>query len=92
MKLVLQAMADVGAKKICFTDSIGSYGTSAPRRGATARWLTENPTQDPGSDYGLQKRAVRELLSDFQYVSLEILAHFNASPAKTVFLCHFQLP
>ena len=73
MKLVLQAMRDVGASKICFTDSIGSYGTSAPRRGATARWLTENPTQDPGSDYGLQKRAVRELLSEFACGNFDII-------------------
>lgn len=38
--------------KICFSDSIGSYGLKAPREGATADWLVENPTQDPGSDYG----------------------------------------
>jgi len=38
--------------KICFSDSIGSYGRSAPRNEATADWLVENPTQDPGSDYG----------------------------------------
>ena len=62
---VLDAMKEVGARRICFTDSIGSYGASAPRSGATARWLTENPTQDPGSDYGLQKRGCRELMKSF---------------------------
>ena len=37
--------SQVGARRICFTDSIGSFGADAPRRGATARWLTENPEQ-----------------------------------------------
>merc|ERR1719382_1109689 len=30
-----------------------------------ARWLTENPVQDPVSDYGRQKRGVRRLLKEF---------------------------
>ena len=50
MRNVLDAMVNVGARRICFTDSIGSFGADAPRRGTTARWLTENPGQDPGSD------------------------------------------
>jgi len=29
--------------KICFSDSIGSYGRSAPRENATADWLVANP-------------------------------------------------
>ena len=62
MSKVLDAMNSVGARRICFTDSIGSFGSEAPRQAATARWLTENPTQDPGSDYGLQKRGCRELM------------------------------
>merc|ERR1719174_1879525 len=37
----------------------------APRRGATARWLTYNPDQDPGSDYGRQKRGCRDLMAKF---------------------------
>ena len=45
MANVLHAMAQVGARRICFTDSIGSFGADAPRRGATARWLIENPAQ-----------------------------------------------
>ena len=65
MQNVLHAMAEVGARKICFTDSIGSFGGTAPRTHATARWLHENPSQDPGSDYGRQKRACRELMSRF---------------------------
>lgn len=65
MENVLAAMAEVGARRICFTDSIGSFGSESPRRNATARWLTENPTQDPGSDYGRQKRGCRELMSEF---------------------------
>eukprot|EP00658_Telonema_sp_P-2_P056003 TRINITY_DN44501_c0_g1_i1.p1 TRINITY_DN44501_c0_g1~~TRINITY_DN44501_c0_g1_i1.p1 ORF type:complete len:500 (+),score=99.64 TRINITY_DN44501_c0_g1_i1:160-1659(+) len=65
MKNILDAMGTVGARRICFTDSIGSFGASAPREGATARWLTEHPDQDPGSDYGRQKRAIRELMASF---------------------------
>jgi len=65
MKNVLNAMAQTGTRRICFTDSIGSFGAAAPRTGATARWLSENPTQDPGSAYGLQKRACRELMAEF---------------------------
>jgi len=65
MSNVLNAMAEVGARRICFTDSIGSFGSTAPRKGATARWLHENPKQDPGSAYGEQKRACRELMAQF---------------------------
>lgn len=56
-----QAPQDV---RLCFTDSIGSFGTSAPREAVSARWLVEHPLQDPGSDYGRQKRGCRELLRD----------------------------
>lgn len=62
---VLHAMSEVGARRICFTDSIGSFGAEAPRCGATARWLTENPDQDSGSDYGRQKKGCRELMAAF---------------------------
>jgi threonine 3-dehydrogenase len=65
MRNVLEAMETVGARRICFTDSIGSFGATAPRSGATAKWLIENPTQDPGSDYGIQKRGCRELMAKF---------------------------
>jgi nucleoside-diphosphate-sugar epimerase len=65
MKNVLGAMKSVGCRRICFTDSIGSFGSSSPRENVSARWLVDNPTQDPGSDYGLQKRACRDLLDEF---------------------------
>lgn len=65
MKNVLGAMKSVGCRRICFTDSIGSFGATSPRENVSARWLVDNPTQDPGSDYGLQKRACRELLDEF---------------------------
>jgi len=65
MENVISAMNQVGARRICFTDSIGSYGAEAPRTDTTARWLTENPDQDPGSDYGLQKRGCRDLMAKF---------------------------
>ena len=65
MDRLLKAMRKHNVPNICFSDSIGSYGASAPREGATARWLVENPTQDPGSDYGVQKRACRDLMQAF---------------------------
>jgi len=65
MKNVLDGMSETGVRRICFTDSIGSFGATAPRTQCTARWLTENPTQDPGSDYGRQKRGCRELMNEF---------------------------
>ena len=65
MENVLSAMKEVGCRRICFTDSIGSFGADSPRSGVHGSWLVDNPTQDPGSDYGRQKRACRELLDDF---------------------------
>lgn len=65
MRNVLEAMGEAGVRKILFTDSIGSFGAQAPRQQCTARWLTQNPNQDPGSDYGRQKRGCRELLAAF---------------------------
>jgi len=65
MHNVLDAMNEVGCRRICFTDSIGSFGSASPRDGVSPRWLVDNPTQDPGSDYGIQKRAVREILDAF---------------------------
>uniref|UniRef100_A0A7S2JSZ5 EF-hand domain-containing protein n=1 Tax=Haptolina brevifila TaxID=156173 RepID=A0A7S2JSZ5_9EUKA len=65
MKNVLSAMKQVNARRICFTDSIGSFGATSPRDRIAASWLVDNPTQDPGSDYGKQKRACRELLNEF---------------------------
>jgi len=66
MKNVLNAMGKAGCRRICFTDSIGSFGSSSPRNDVEASWLIDNPTQDPGSDYGLQKRACRELMNEFE--------------------------
>lgn len=65
MENVLKAMSETGVRQICFTDSIGSFGHTAPRKDATAAWLVANPTQDPGSDYGLQKRGCRNLMTKF---------------------------
>ena len=64
MQNVLAAMTECGVRKLCFTDTIASFGQSAPRL-ARARWLTRNPTQDPGSDYGMQKRECRDMLRSF---------------------------
>lgn len=65
MERVLSCMRDYNIKKIYFSDSIGSYGMGSPRFSATARWLMDNPTHDPQSDYGTQKRQCRELLVRF---------------------------
>ncbi len=65
MARILRCMREAGLSRICFSESIGSFGASAPRENATASWLTVNPQQDPGSDYGIQKRACRELLSEY---------------------------
>ena len=62
MERLLSVMSEYNVPTICFSDSIGSYGAAGPRDNATARWLTENPSQDPGSDYGKQKRECRELM------------------------------
>ena len=66
MKNTIAGMRAVGARRICFTDSIGSFGASSPRTNCSARWLIENPDQDPGSDYGRQKRAVRDIIAEFE--------------------------
>ena len=66
MKNTIAGMRAVGARRICFTDSIGSFGASSPRTNCSARWLIDNPDQDPGSDYGRQKRAVRDLIHEFE--------------------------
>ena len=65
MEHILQAMRAFNVPRICFSDSIGSFGGDAPRELASASWLVSNPTQDPGSDYGVQKRKCRELMCDF---------------------------
>jgi len=65
MRNVLWAMYENRVPRICFTDSIGSFGEAAPRKDCAARWLTEHPHEDPGSDYGRQKRACRRLLREF---------------------------
>eukprot|EP00041_Stephanoeca_diplocostata_P008821 m.132292 g.132292 ORF g.132292 m.132292 type:complete len:357 (+) comp17492_c0_seq3:327-1397(+) len=65
MKNLINAIVSTGLQNdvtLCFTDSIGSFGSSAPRDSASARWLVEHPLQDPGSDYGRQKRSCRELM------------------------------
>ena len=65
MERLLRCMKENGLRRLCFSDSIGSFGADAPRTDATAAWLTENPRQDPGSDYGLQKRACREMMAEY---------------------------
>lgn len=65
MTNLLDVMNEARVKRIMFTDSIGSFGASSPRKDCTARWLVENPKQDPGSDYGLQKRGIRELMARY---------------------------
>jgi threonine 3-dehydrogenase len=65
MERLLRCMKEAGLSRICFSDSIGSFGAAAPRENAAAAWLTAHPLQDPGSDYGRQKRGCRELLQRY---------------------------
>ena len=64
MERILNAARKYNVGRVLFSDSIGSYGYESPRN-VGARWLVENPTQDPGSDYGRQKRLCRNLMRDF---------------------------
>jgi hypothetical protein len=81
MSRILSAMSvHPNAKRILFSDSIGSYGSSSPREGASARWLLDNPTQDPGSDYGRQKRECRELIRDWAAAKGERSSRFAVIP------------
>jgi nucleoside-diphosphate-sugar epimerase len=66
MRRILNAMRKHGTRRVCFSDSIGSFGASSPREGATAEWLIDNPSQDPGSDYGVMKRMTRELMKEWR--------------------------
>ncbi len=36
MKNIIAAMEKYGVKRLCFTDSIGSFGASSPRTGCSA--------------------------------------------------------
>lgn len=65
LRNVLQAMREAKVRKICFADSFFSFGAEAPRQNATARWLVENPKQDPGSEPGKRKRGCRDALTEF---------------------------
>ncbi|MFA5821159.1 MAG: NAD-dependent epimerase/dehydratase family protein, partial [Candidatus Gracilibacteria bacterium] len=63
MKNIIEAMLRHStARRLLFSDSIGSFGPESPRENATAEWLLTHPDQDPGSDYGLQKGECRKLL------------------------------
>ena len=65
LERLLRAMRGAGLSRVCFSDSIGSFGAAAPRERAPAAWLAAHPAQDPGSDYGAQKRECRALLSRY---------------------------
>ena len=62
LQRLLRVMSDRGVPRICFSDSIGSFGGSAPRENCSASWLCAHPEQDPGSAYGRQKRECREIM------------------------------
>ena len=81
MRRIIDAMAagSPRCRTLLFSDSIGSFGADAPREAASARWLVENPEQDPGSDYGRQKRACRELMAGHAF-SLGIDARWIVIP------------
>ena len=41
MTNVLEAMKEVGCRRICFTDSIGSFGGTSPRHDVSPSWLVD---------------------------------------------------
>ena len=65
MKNVLEAMKKFNVRKLCFSDSIGSFGKGSPRNNCSASFLVAYPDHDPGSTYGEQKAACRRLMKDF---------------------------
>ncbi|MEM7132475.1 MAG: NAD-dependent epimerase/dehydratase family protein [Chloroflexota bacterium] len=74
MRNILNALATTPRKPVvCFSDSVGSYGATAPRQSADVQWLIDNPTQDPGSNYGIQKRAIRDLLAEATEIDTRFL-------------------
>jgi len=65
MKNILQAMTEFRVNKLMFMDGIASFGPHAPRADVSASWLAKNVEQDPGCEYGVQKRKCRELMKEF---------------------------
>ena len=65
MKYLLDVMRSHDVSTILFSDSIGSFGETSPRKHCKASWLVSNPTQNPGSEYGRQKRECRDLMNAF---------------------------
>jgi nucleoside-diphosphate-sugar epimerase len=80
MQNVLSVMTECNCRNICFSDSIGSFGHEAPRENCTAQWLLEYPEQDPGSDYGRQKRRCRELMAAWSAGNKERTSRFAVIP------------
>ena len=68
MENILKCCEENNVRQVCFSDSIGSFGAKSPRADATAAWLTENPGQNPGSEYGSQKRRCRNLMRQFKSI------------------------
>ena len=64
---VVDAMREVGARRICFTDSIGSFGAEAPRVGATARCLLSHSRDTIRPDDTYRIRTVETRVSQFFY-------------------------
>mmetsp|Transcript_31079 Transcript_31079/g.71053 ORF Transcript_31079/g.71053 Transcript_31079/m.71053 type:complete len:333 (+) Transcript_31079:39-1037(+) len=62
---VLNLMKEEGVRKLILLDSVASFGSTAPRQGCSARWLHENPLQDPGSEVGIARRECRRLAAQF---------------------------
>lgn len=80
MKSILAAMSKYNVNKICFSDSIGSFGNGSPRYDCPANFLISNPNHDSGSSYGLQKSKCRQLLKEFSYKDKENDTRFAVIP------------
>ena len=65
LRRLLKVMGARGVPRICFSDSIGSFGAAAPRERCAASWLAAHPEQDPGSAYGRQKCECREIMREW---------------------------
>tara|TARA_B100001094_G_scaffold239256_1_gene234782 strand:+ start:2250 stop:3245 length:996 start_codon:yes stop_codon:yes gene_type:complete len=68
MDNLLTVMTDFNTEKLCFSDSIGSFGSSAPKNNVKTSWLVGNPYQDPGSEYGKQKKLCRKIMNDCEHI------------------------
>jgi threonine 3-dehydrogenase len=86
MKNLLEVMQEYDVNKMIFADSIASFSAAAPRKDCPARWLQENPDEEPVAEIGNQKRECRALLKSFgeaggdgRYAVIPSVLHIEAA-------------